>query len=73
MCHSVEVYMPKLVRDAAEHRLGAADFAVSRRERAAADSGLRLLIRLARWLGAGTKRGTDAVAQARVVRAAGNG
>jgi hypothetical protein len=39
MCHSVEMYMPKLARQAAEHRLGAADFMAARRERAVLDGG----------------------------------
>lgn len=37
MCHSVEMYLPKVTRDAAEHRLGAADFAAAERERRLVD------------------------------------
>ena len=47
MCHSVEMYMPKLARDATEHRLGAADYAAARRERAAVDTAARILKGLA--------------------------
>ena len=48
MCHSIEIYMPKLTREAAEHRLGVADFAAARRERAAVDAAARVLKGLAR-------------------------
>jgi hypothetical protein len=51
MCHSVEIYMPKLARQAAEHRLCAADLRAARRERAVVDGGLRLWRWLRRRLG----------------------
>jgi hypothetical protein len=50
MCHSVEIYMPKLARDAAEHRLGAADLAAARRERAIVRAAWLSLARLWRGL-----------------------
>jgi hypothetical protein len=37
------MYMPKLARDAAEHRLGAADFTAAGRERAVVDAVARIL------------------------------
>lgn len=37
MCHSVEMYLPKMTRDAAEHAIGAADFAAAERERRLVD------------------------------------
>jgi hypothetical protein len=46
------MYMPKLTRGAAEHRLGAADFAAARRERAVAGAGRRILARLGCWIAA---------------------
>lgn len=46
MCHSVEMYMPRLTRQAAEYRLGPADLAAARRERAA----VGVAVRLWRWL-----------------------
>lgn len=42
MCHSVEMYMPRLTRQAAEYRLGLADLAAARRERAAVGMAVRL-------------------------------
>ena len=46
MCHSVEMYMPRLTRQAAEHRLCAADLAATRRERATGAMAARLWTRL---------------------------
>ena len=46
MCHSVEMYLPKLTQRAAEHRIGEMDFAAAERERGAVDAGLGLLARL---------------------------
>ena len=37
MCHSVEMYLPKVTRDAAEHRLGVADFRAAEQERRLVD------------------------------------
>lgn len=60
MCHSVEMYLPKLSRSAAEHRLGAADFAAARREEAVADAGLGLWARFRRWVGRPATEKADA-------------
>jgi len=46
MCHSVEMYLPRIACDAVEHRLAQADFAAAGRERAVVDAGLGLLARL---------------------------
>ncbi len=56
MCHSVEMYMPQLTRGAVEHRLGAADFAAARRERAFFGAGHRVLARFGDWV-VGAARG----------------
>ena len=49
MCHSVEMYLPKLTRDAAERSL-AANAAAGRRERAAMDRLSALLAFLSGWV-----------------------
>jgi len=51
MCHSVEMYLPQMARDAAEHRIGAADFAAAERERRMVGMGLALLGRIGRVAG----------------------
>lgn len=43
MCHSFEMYNPGLTRQAAEHRIGAADYAQAERERSLVDLVLRLV------------------------------
>lgn len=54
MCHSVDLYMPQMTRDAAEHRIGQADFTAAERERRAVDAGLGLIGRLKRFAGYAT-------------------
>jgi DNA-binding helix-hairpin-helix protein with protein kinase domain len=44
------MYMPRLAREAVEHRLGSAEFAAAPRERAFAGARWRVLARLGRWL-----------------------
>jgi len=51
MCHSVEMYLPQMARGAAEHRVGAADFAAAERERWMVGIGLALLGRIGRLTG----------------------
>ena len=51
MCHSVEMYLPSMARDGAEHRIGTADFAAAERERRAVGMGLALLGRIGRLAG----------------------
>ncbi|MFQ5567878.1 MAG: hypothetical protein ACE5EU_16120 [Paracoccaceae bacterium] len=47
MCHSVEMYLPQMTRDAAERRIGEADFTAAERERWVVDAGLGLIGRVA--------------------------
>ncbi len=47
MCHSVEMYMPKITHDVTEHRVGIADWAAAQRERAAMDR----LADVVTWMG----------------------
>ena len=51
MCHSVEMYLPRMSRNAAEERIGEANFVAAERERRAVDAGLGLLARLKALLG----------------------
>jgi hypothetical protein len=51
MCHSVEMYLPANARRAAEHRLGAADFAAAERERRFVGAWIGLVARLKRLFG----------------------
>ncbi|HUS54522.1 MAG TPA: hypothetical protein VMY41_11025 [Thermohalobaculum sp.] len=61
MCHSVEMYMPRMTQRAAEHRIGQMDFAAAERERWVMGAGLGLWARLKRLFG---RKPADEVADA---------
>jgi hypothetical protein len=42
MCHSVEMYLPRMTRSEIEQRIGEIDFAAAERERGVVDAGLGL-------------------------------
>jgi hypothetical protein len=51
MCHSVEMYLPKMTQRTAEHRIGQMDFAAAERERWVMGAGVGLWARLKALLG----------------------